>query len=132
MEQPLKTPFVAAVVLVVNTLTYKPVASQNGDDAGGDVAMVEGQSEEPIPTSGVVDDLLAKAAAAIEEKVKAGEWRAVKLYLKLLACLQSCLEGDGIFPVLDVLFDRAVELQTASSEDVSHRAPSSSNHKERR
>lgn len=123
VEQPLKTPFVAAVVLVVNTLTYKPVATQNGEDMGGDTAMVEGESEEPVPTSGVVDDLLGKAAAAIEEKVKAGEWRAVKLYLKLLACLQSCLEGEGVFPILDALFDRAVELQTASSEDVSQCAP---------
>lgn len=126
VEQPLKTPFVAAVVLVVNTLTYKPVAAQNGEDVGGDTSMVEGQGEEPVPTSGVVDDLLAKAAAAIEENVKAGDWRSVKLYLKLLACLQSCLEGEGVFPILDALFDRAVELQTASSEDVSHRAPSDS------
>lgn len=121
VEQPLKTPFVAAVVLVVNTLSYKPVPPQNGEDAaGGDTAMVEGQSEEPISCSGVVDDLLQKAAAAIEEEVKAGKWRAVKLYLKLLACLQSCLEGEGVFPILDALFDRAVELQTASSEDVSN------------
>lgn len=127
VEQPLKTPFVAAVVLLLNTLTYKPAPSQqNGEDTSGDTTMVEGQSEEAVPTSGVVDDLLVKAAAAIEEKVKAGEWRTVKLYLKLLACLQSCLEGEGIFPVLDALFDRAVELQTASSEDVSHRTPDAS------
>lgn len=129
VEQPLKTPFVAAVVLVVNTLSYKPVPPQNGEDAaGGDTAMVEGQSEEPIPCSGVVDDLLQKAAAAVEEKVKAGKWRAVKLYLKLLACLQSCLEGDGVFPILDALFDRAVELQTASSEDVSSCAAEAAPH----
>lgn len=120
VEQPLKTPFVAAVVLVLNTLTHKTAVSRHGEDGGDDTKMAEGQAEEPVSTSGVVDDLLAKAAAAIEEKVKAGEWRTVKLYLKLLACLQSCLEGEGIFPILDALFDRAVELQTASSEDVSY------------
>lgn len=123
IEQPLKTPFVAAVVLAVNTLSYKaqvPPAAQNGTE---DTTMEEGVEApaEPVaePTTAVVDDLLAKATNAIEEKVKAGEWREVKLYLKLLACLQNCLEGEGVFPILDTLFDRAVELQTASSEDVS-------------
>jgi nuclear cap-binding protein subunit 1 len=43
----------------------------------------------------------------------------VKLYLKLLACLQGCLEGDGVFPLLEELFSRAADLQTASSDDVS-------------
>ncbi|KAH9999139.1 MIF4G like-domain-containing protein [Xylariaceae sp. FL0662B] len=88
MEQPLKIPFVAAVVLVINSL--KP---------------------------DVLDDLLARVATATEEKVKVGEWRDVKLCLKFLACLQSCLEGDGLFPLLEVLFSRAVDLQTASSDD---------------
>ncbi|RYC62282.1 hypothetical protein CHU98_g3936 [Xylaria longipes] len=88
LEQPLKTPFVAAVVLVVNSL--KPE---------------------------ILDALLARITSATEEKVKEGEWRDVKLYLKFLACLQSCLEGDGLFLVLDELFSRAVDLQTASSED---------------
>lgn len=94
VEQPLKTPFVAAVVLVVNSL--KPE---------------------------VLDDLLAKVAAATEEKVKLGDWRDVKLYLKFLACLQGCLDGEGLFPVLEELFSRAVDLQTGSSEDVSTCAP---------
>lgn len=89
LEQPLKTPFVAAVVLAVNTL--KPE---------------------------IAGEVLAKAAADTEEKVKAGEWREVKLYLKLLACLQGCLNGDGLFPLLEELFSRAVDLQTASSDDV--------------
>lgn len=89
LEQPLKTPFVAAVVLAVNTL--KPE---------------------------ITGEVLAKTAADTEEKVKAGEWREVKLYLKLLACLQGCLNGDGLFPLLEELFNRAVDLQTASSDDV--------------
>lgn len=90
LEQPLKIPFVAAVVLVVNSL--KPEA---------------------------LDSLLARITSATEGKVKEGEWRDVKLYLKFLACLQGCFEGDGLFPMLDELFSRAVDLQTASSEDVS-------------
>lgn len=130
VEQPLKTPFAAAVVLVVNTLTHKPPpaaaagAPNGGGDDGLDTSMENGGQDqpaavEPQPTSGVVDDLLAKAAAQVEEKVRLGEWRAVKLYLKLLACLQSCLEGDGVFPILEDLFNQAVELQTANNEDVS-------------
>lgn len=90
IEQPLKTPFVAAVVLVINSL--KP---------------------------DILSDLLARVTVATEEKIKVGEWRDVKLYLKFLACLQSCLEGDGLFPLLEELFNRAGDLQTASSDDVS-------------
>jgi hypothetical protein len=92
LEQPLKTPFTAAVVLVANT--NKPE---------------------------LIDILLAKLSTAIEARIVQGEWRDVKLYLKLLACLQSLLEGDGVFPVLEELFSRAVDLQTASSDDVSDR-----------
>ncbi|KAI1823171.1 MIF4G like-domain-containing protein [Xylaria intraflava] len=88
LEQPLKTPFVAAVVLIVNSLNPE-----------------------------LLDALLARIASATEERAREGEWRDVKLYLKFLACLQSCLEGDGLFPVLEELFSRAVDLQTASSDD---------------
>lgn len=89
VEQPLKTPFVAAVVLVANT--RKPE---------------------------VVDDVLSQVVEQTQEKIGRGEWREVKLHLKFLACLQSVFEGDGLFPVLDELFTRAAALQTASSEDV--------------
>ena len=90
VEQPLKTPFVAAVVLVANSL--KPE---------------------------VLAELLTTVTTATEEKVRAGDWRDVKLYLKFLACLQGSLEGEGLFPVLEDLFSRAVDLQTGSSDDVS-------------
>jgi nuclear cap-binding protein subunit 1 len=90
VEQPLKTPFVAAVVLVLNTLK-------------AEVAL----------------DVLRKVAKGTEDKIKLGDWRGVKLNLKFLACMQSCLEGDGLFPLLEELFSRAVDLQTASSDDVS-------------
>lgn len=89
VEQPLKTPFLAAVVLIANA-----------------------------DKSEVVDMLLAKLAGLVEKNIGEGEWRDVKLYLKLAACLQGCLSGDGVFPVLEELFNRAVDLQTASSEDV--------------
>ncbi|PNP37038.1 hypothetical protein TGAM01_v200562 [Trichoderma gamsii] len=88
VEQPLKTPFVAAVVLVANTL--KPE---------------------------IVDAILTLATQETESKIAKGEWKHVKLYLKFLACLQACLQGDGIFPLLEELFSRAADLQTASSED---------------
>ncbi|KAL5094275.1 hypothetical protein Trisim1_008372 [Trichoderma cf. simile WF8] len=88
VEQPLKTPFVAAVVLVANTI--KPE---------------------------IVDAILTPIAQETESKIAKGEWREVKLYLKFLACLQACLEGDGVFPLLEELFSRAADLQTASSED---------------
>jgi len=90
LEQPLKTPFIAAVALIVN-----------------------------VRQPDVVRELLARTAAAVETAVAAGEWRDVKLALKLLACMAGCLEGSGLFPVLEELFNRAVDLQTASSEDVS-------------
>lgn len=127
VEQPLKTPFVAAVALVLNTLSHKPPQPQQsngGKGDGGDTKMeeaVDAQKEETQsqPCTAVMDDMLGRVAAAVEEKVKVGEWRTVKLYLKLLACLQNALDGEGVFPILDALFDRAVDLQTASSEDVS-------------
>ncbi|KAJ4145446.1 hypothetical protein LMH87_004296 [Akanthomyces muscarius] len=88
LEQPLKTPFVAAVVLVANAL--KPEA---------------------------MEIVLERLAKDLEGAIAAGQWTEVKLYLKLLACLQRNLEGDGVFPLLEELFDRAAGLQTASSED---------------
>ncbi|KAH7189029.1 MIF4G like-domain-containing protein [Fusarium flagelliforme] len=88
LEQPLKTPFVAAVVLIINTL--KPE---------------------------FVDEILGRIAQNTAEKIAQGEWRDVKLLLKFLACLQSLLEGDGLFPILEELFSRAADLQTASSDD---------------
>jgi nuclear cap-binding protein subunit 1 len=89
-EQPFKIPFVAAVVLVVNT--QKPE---------------------------LVVETLKRAAEALQGYLNVGAWREVKLILRFLGCLQRLFEGEGIFPILDELFSRAVDLQTASSEDVS-------------
>ncbi|KAL1895205.1 Nuclear cap-binding protein subunit 1 [Sporothrix stenoceras] len=88
-EQPLKTPFVAALLLIVNVL--KP---------------------------DIVLEVLKSVAEATESAITEGRWREVKLQLRLIACLQTCLDGDGVFPLLDTLFARAVDLQTASSDDV--------------
>jgi nuclear cap-binding protein subunit 1 len=50
--------------------------------------------------------------------METGRWREAKLMLRFCACLQSIFEGDGIFPLLNELFDHAADLQTASQEDV--------------
>lgn len=89
MEQPFKIPFIAAIVLVAN--------SQKSE---------------------VAVELLKKAGEAAQNYVNIGAWRELKLILRFLGCLQGLFEGDGIFPILDELFARAVDLQTASSEDL--------------
>ena len=90
IEQPFKIPFIAAIVIAVNV--RKPEVTQ---------------------------EILEKAGSAIQKYLEAGAWREVKLMLRLLGCLQGLLEGDGVFPTLEEFFSRAVDLQTASSEDVS-------------
>lgn len=90
VEQPFKIPFIAAIVVLINL-------------------------EKPQLT----EEVLARAGSAIQEHLEAGRWREVKLVLRLLGCLQGIIEGDGVFPILEEFFSRAVDLQTASSEDVS-------------
>ena len=63
--------------------------------------------------------MLKAASEAAQKHIDAGAWREVKLVLRFLGCLQCIYEGDGVFPLLEELFARAVDLQTASSEDVS-------------
>ena len=65
-------------------------------------------------TSDVLNLLTEKAQAAVKE----GNWRSFKLTLRFMACLQDVLEDEGVFPILDELFGQAVDLQTASSDDV--------------
>ncbi|KAE8377907.1 MIF4G like-domain-containing protein [Aspergillus bertholletiae] len=89
LEQPLKIPFIAATVLAANS--YK---------------------------SELVSDILTKASEYLQHYIDNGAWREVKLLLRLLGSLQILYEGDGIFPILEELFERAVVLQTASSEDL--------------
>lgn len=86
----MKIPFLAAIVIAVNE--RKP-----------DLA----------------EEVLEKVAPSLQEHFFREAWREVKLTLRFLACLQSILEADGVFSILSELFDRAVDLQTASTEDVS-------------
>lgn len=67
----------------------------------------------------MVGEILARACNSLQMHLAAGAWREVKLELRFLGCLQGLLEGDGVFTILNDLFSRAVDLQTASSEDVS-------------
>lgn len=90
VEQPFKTPFVAAVVVVVNSMR-----------------------------SEVVREVLERAAGLVNEAVRRGAWREVKLYLKFLAGLQGVLAGEGVFPVLEDILGKAVDLQTENNEEVS-------------
>ncbi|KAI9808540.1 MAG: hypothetical protein M1825_003689 [Sarcosagium campestre] len=88
VEQPFKIPFAAAILLLANP--QKPE---------------------------VTTEVLNRIGAATQKSIDSGSWRDVKLLLRFLGCLQGLFEGDGIFPILDDLFARAVDLQTASSED---------------
>lgn len=94
IEQPFKIPFVAAVILVLNSM--KP-----------DFAA----------------EVLKKTGSTLQDALNAGVWRDVKLLVRLLGCLQGILEGEGVFVILEEIFARAVDLQTTSSEDVSQSVP---------
>ena len=89
VEQPLKIPFIAGVALAIN---------QHSPE--------------------LAEEVLLKAATCVQGYLNTGAWREVKLILRFLGSLQGILEGDGIFPIFEELFARAVDLQTASSEDV--------------
>lgn len=67
----------------------------------------------------IVSVLLAQYAERAQQAVQAAEWRSLKLLLRLLACVHGLFQGTPIFAVLDELLDRAIDLQTASSDDVS-------------
>jgi nuclear cap-binding protein subunit 1 len=90
IEQPFKIPFVAAVVLVMNTIRQD-----------------------------LVGEILTRAAALTNEAIAKGEWREVKLLLKFLGSLQGLLTGEGVFPVLEDILAKAVDLQTENNEEVS-------------
>jgi nuclear cap-binding protein subunit 1 len=90
VEQPLKIPFIAAIVLIANV-------------------------QKPEFTT----EILQKVGNALQKRLETGSWREVKLYLRFLGCLQGLFESEGIFAILEDLFSRAVDLQTQSSEDVS-------------
>ena len=89
-EQPLKIPFVAAVILYANDKTQD-----------------------------VTKEILSRAAKQAQSAAYEGDWRRFKLLLRFFGCLQGILEGEGVFAVFDDLFNRAADLQVASEVDVS-------------
>jgi len=90
VEQPFKIPFVAAVLLIANTMRQE-----------------------------IVQEILVRAAERTNNAIVKGEWRDVKLYMKFLGSLQGLLDGDGVFPVLQDILTKAVDLQTENNEEVS-------------
>lgn len=90
-EQPFKIPFVAAVVLVANTFKQE-----------------------------IAQEILSRAATTTNRAISEGQWRQVKLHMKFLGSLQGLLDGDGVFPVLQDLQIKAVDLQTENNDDVSN------------
>ena len=88
-EQAFKIPFVAAVVLY---------AHQEKQELAANV--------------------IAKAGEQLQEFLEKCQWKEVKLMLRFLACLSQIYQEDGVLPIFDELFNRAVDLQTASQEDV--------------
>jgi nuclear cap-binding protein subunit 1 len=89
VEQPFKTPFVAAVVLLINTMKAE-----------------------------VVGEVLKRAAEKTNRAIVKGEWREVKLLMKFLGSLQGLLDGEGVWIVLQDLMTKAVDLQTENNEEV--------------
>ncbi|KAI5365253.1 Putative nuclear cap-binding protein subunit 1 [Septoria linicola] len=88
LEQPFKIPFIAAVVLYAN-----------------------GERSE------MAEDLIKHVSQELQGAMDAGRLKDVKLLLRFLACLGPLFEQDGMLAVLDELFDKAADLQTASTED---------------
>jgi nuclear cap-binding protein subunit 1 len=85
MEQPHKTPLVAAIVLVANS----------SNSLAGQLA---------------VEHLHSK----IEGWLKQGNYNHVKIAVRLLACLEGAIEeGRGVLVFLDRLLDRAIERDQA-------------------
>ena len=62
-------------------------------------------------------EILKQIPERLQQLIDHGNWREVKFYLRFLGGLQGMWEGDGVFPILEQLFNKAVELQTNSSED---------------
>ena len=73
-----------------------------------------------VHKSAVAREVIDAASVSLGHHLRNGSWREVKLILRLFACLQGLLDGEGVFGILDDLFSRAVDLQTASTEDVGY------------
>ncbi|KAH7393172.1 nuclear cap-binding complex, subunit NCBP1/CBP80 [Cadophora sp. MPI-SDFR-AT-0126] len=91
VEQPFKIPFVAAVVLVANTMRK------------------DGQA--------VAEEVLRRTALRTNAAIARGEWRETKLLMKFLGSLQGLLDGEGVWTVLQDILTKAVDLQTENNEE---------------
>lgn len=89
VEQPFKIPFVAAVVLAINSLS-----------------------------TAVVEEVLRRTAEKTNNAVARGEWRELKLLMKFLGSLQGLLDGAGVWSILSDLQAKAMDLQTENEDDV--------------
>ncbi|KAF2474272.1 uncharacterized protein BDR25DRAFT_332386 [Lindgomyces ingoldianus] len=89
IEQPFRIPHVAAVAFYAN-------------------------DDKPEITA----EAIKRVAGRTQEMLNAGQWKEFKLLLRFFACIQSLLEGDGVFFLLDQLFDTVVDLQSANENDV--------------
>ena len=69
----------------------------------------------------LVEELLKQVGVLGQQYLDAGNWRQLKLVLRFLACLHGLFDDNGLFTILEDLFQRTIDLQTASSEDVSWR-----------
>jgi nuclear cap-binding protein subunit 1 len=89
IEQPFKIPFLGAIVFYAND--NKPEISQ---------------------------EALKRVSARTQEALNGGQWKEFKLLLRFFACIQAIFEGDGVFAILQQLFDNAADLQSADENDV--------------
>ena len=89
IEQPFKIPFAAAVILYTN-------------------------HEKPE----VATEILKRVTDRTQQFLNAGQWKEFKLFLRFLACIQGLLDDNGVFPILNQLFDVVVDLQSANENDV--------------
>ena len=89
IEQPFKIPFAAAVIFYAN------------------------DNDPKIATAA-----FERVTRLTQEALNDGQWKQFKLLLRFFACLQSVFDGDGIFTLLQQLFDTVVDLQSANENDV--------------
>lgn len=66
----------------------------------------------------MVKTLLEKLAQTAQRQLKAGHWTSFKHTLRFLACIQDLFSDLGIFGTLKELFERTIDLQSESPDDV--------------
>ena len=66
----------------------------------------------------IATEALKRTSERTQDFVNAGQWKEFKLFLRFFACMQSLLQGDGVFTILQQLFDSVVDLQSANENDV--------------